>query len=126
MPGAVLELSTPAAASTRPCLVSAILVGPRRATTRTASASIARSRSARITRPSALLMIFDVTTTMSPSRRSGAASLISRARSAPGAISGSPGTPVTVSSAHRVFAASSAARDRAARAISADAARSVM
>ncbi len=46
VPAAVLEASTPAAASTSPCLVSAIVVGPRRATTRTVSASIACSRSA--------------------------------------------------------------------------------
>ena len=70
VPGAVLEASTPAAASTRPCLVTAILVAPRRATTRTVSWSIARSRSAWMTLPSALLMIFEVITTMSPSRRS--------------------------------------------------------
>ena len=72
VPGGVLELSTPAAASTRPCLVSTIRVSPRRATTRTVSASIACSRPDRTTRPSALLTILEVTTTMSPSARSGA------------------------------------------------------
>ena len=74
VPGAVLESSTPAAASTRPCWVSTMRAGPRRATTRTVSASIALSRSARMTRPSALLTILEVITTMSPSARSGAAS----------------------------------------------------
>ncbi len=55
------------------------------------------SRSPVVTRPSALLTIFEVTTRMSPSRRSGAASLISAARSAPAAISGSPVTGRTAS-----------------------------
>ena len=41
VPGAVLDSSTPAAASTRPCRVCAIVVGPRLATTRTVSASMA-------------------------------------------------------------------------------------
>ena len=92
VPGAVLELSTPAAASTRPCLVSTIRVGPRRATTRTVSASMACSRSARTTRPSALLTIFEVTTRMSPSAQVGQRRRRSAAaRSAPGSISGRPG-----------------------------------
>ena len=94
VPGGVLELSTPAAASTRPCLVSTILAGPRWATSRTVSASMACSRSAAMSRPSALLMIFEVTTRMSPSARSGAAASISSARSAPGVTSGSPVIPV--------------------------------
>ncbi len=98
VPGAVLELSTPAAAITSPCRLVTILVGPRRATVRTASASMDASRSPVTTRPSALLTILDVTTRMSPSRRSGAASLISAARSAPAAISGSPVTGSTASS----------------------------
>ena len=68
MPGAVLDSSTPAAASTRPCRVCAMVVAPRLATTRTVSASIACSREAATTRPSALLTIFEVTTRMSPSR----------------------------------------------------------
>ncbi len=92
VPGAVLDSSTPAAARTRPCRVCAIVVAPRLATTRTVSASMACSREAAITRPSALLTIFDVTTRMSPSRRSGAASAMSAARSVPAVTSGSPGT----------------------------------
>ncbi len=94
IPGGVLELSTPAAASTRPCLVSTILAGPRCATSRTVSASMACSRSAVMRRPSALLMIFEVTTRMSPSARPGAAASISPARSAPEVTSGSPVIPV--------------------------------
>ena len=77
VPGAVLDSSTPAAASTSPCRVCAIVVGPRLATTRTVSASMAWSRGAVTTRPSALLTILEVTTRMSPSRRSGTAAAIS-------------------------------------------------
>ena len=84
------------AARTSPCRVSAIRVSPRLATTRTVSASMASSRSARTTRPSALLTILEVTTTMSPSARPVAASAISPARSAPTVISGSPPTGRTV------------------------------
>ena len=96
VPGGVLEASTPAAASTSPCRVSTILVGPRRATTRTDSASMACSRSVRTTRPSALLTILEVTTRMSPSARPVAAPAISSARSAPAVISGSPPTGTIV------------------------------
>src|SRR5205823_413752 len=96
VPGAVLDSSTPAAASTRPCRVCAIVVGPRLATTRTVSASMACSRGTVTTRPSALLTILEVTTRMSPSRRSGTASAMSAARSAPAVTSGSPVTGMTV------------------------------
>ena len=116
MPGGVLELSTPAAASTSPCLVCTILVWPRRATSLTDSASIACSRSARTSRPSALLMTFEVTTRMSPSRRSGSAASTSAARSAPGMTSGSPATAVMLMPGHEP---SSAASSIAVRAISA-------
>ena len=92
VPGGVLEASTPAAASTSPCRVSTILVAPRRATTRTDSASMACSRSTWTTRPSALLTILEVITRMSPSARLGPASAISPASSAPAVISGSPST----------------------------------
>ena len=44
VPGAVLDASTPAAAMTNPAGSATIVVGPRRATTRTVSASIASSR----------------------------------------------------------------------------------
>ncbi len=101
MPGSVLLVSTPAEARTKPCRVSTMRVGPRRATSRTVSASIAvsRSRSRRI-RPSALLTTFDVMSRMSPSRSPElsappAAAAIKPARSSPGRISGSPGTPQT-------------------------------
>ena len=68
VPGATLELSTPAAASTSPIRVRTIRVGPRRATVRTVSAVITCSRSAAgAVRPSALLTILEVTTRMSPS-----------------------------------------------------------
>jgi hypothetical protein len=98
VPGAVLDSSTPAAAITKPCLVCAIVVGPRLATTRTVSAAIASSRVMAATRPSALLTTFEVTTRMSPSVSPGApgavtASAISPARSSPGEISGMPGMP---------------------------------
>ena len=134
VPGAVLESSTPAAASTRPCWVSTMRAGPRRATTRTVSASIALSRSARMTRPSALLTILEVITTMSPSARSGAASAIRPARSSPAPISGRPGTPVTETARPGAGTAqfvaghprSSWARSRAARAMVAVVARLVM
>ncbi len=96
VPGAVLEASTPAAAITRPCRFSTIRSGPRRATTRTVSASIAASReSASTMRPSALETIFEVTSRTSPSRRSGAAVVISFARSSPGLTSGIPSTART-------------------------------
>ena len=98
VPGAVLDSSTPAAARTRPCRVCAIVVAPRRATTRTVSASMAASRDAVTTRPSALLTILEVITRMSPSRRSGTAPAISAARSAPAVTSGSPATGRTVTS----------------------------
>ena len=104
VPGAVLDSSTPAAARTRPCRVCAMVVGPRRATTRTVSASMACSREAVTTRPSALLTILEVTTRMSPSRRS-AASAMSAARSLPAVISGSPVTPMTVTGALPVMGA---------------------
>ena len=96
VPWAVLDSSTPAAARTRPCLVCAMVVAPRRATTRTVSASMACSLDAATTRPSALLTIFEVTTRMSPSRRSGAAPAMRAARSLPAVISGSPPTGTTV------------------------------
>ena len=97
VPGAELEASTPAAAMTKPCRVSAITVVPRRATTRAASSLIASVRSAaRRIRPSALLTILEVTTRMSPSARSGTARAMRPAMSSPGRTSGSPGTPVTV------------------------------
>ncbi len=68
MPGATLELSTPAAASTSPVRVRTIRVAARRATVCTESALITCSRStAGAVRPSALLMILEVTTRMSPS-----------------------------------------------------------
>ncbi len=100
MPGAVLDSSTPAAAITNPCLVCAIVVAPRLATTRTVSAAIASSRDMVATRPSALLTTFEVTTRMSPSSSPGppgavAASTISAARSSPGEISGIPEMPET-------------------------------
>src|SRR5215470_4149263 len=57
---------------------------------------MASSRSARITRPSALLTILEVTTTMSPSARPVAVSATSPARSSPAVISGSPSTGITV------------------------------
>jgi hypothetical protein len=100
VPGAVLDASTPAAAITNPCLVCAIVVIPRLATTRTVSAAIASSREEVVIRPSALLTTFEVTTRMSPSSSPGppsasAASAISRARSAPGEISGMPEMPQT-------------------------------
>src|SRR5262249_15879497 len=98
VPGAVLDASTPAAASTKPCRVCAMVVGPRLATTRTVSDAIASSRDADTTRPSALLTTLEVTTTMSPWRRPGpvsasAAPAISAPRSSPGDISGIPGMP---------------------------------
>jgi hypothetical protein len=96
VPGAVLDSSTPAAASTKPCRVCAIVVAPRLATTRAVSASMACSREVATTRPSALLTIFDVTTRMSPSRRSPIASAMSAGRSLPAVISGSPVTAITV------------------------------
>lgn len=91
VPAGVFEASTPAAAMTRPCRFSTIRRGPRRATTRTVSASIAASReSARTIRPSALETIFEVTSSTSPSRRAGPAAAISCARSSPGRTSGIP------------------------------------
>lgn len=104
VPGEVLEASTPAAAITKPCRVCAMTVSPRRATTRAVSSSIAAVRLSRcvvslalcLIRPSALLTILEVTTRMSPSRRSGAACATSRATSSPGRTSGRPGTPLTV------------------------------
>ena len=93
-PCSVPLASTPAAASTRPCRVSTIRVGPRRATTRTVSAVIASSRSTRTARPSALDTTFDVTTTTSPSasaKSSAASAAVSNvARSSPAATSGTP------------------------------------
>ena len=87
------------------------------------------SRSARMTRPSALLMIFEVTTTMSPSRRSGGVADqpgeigARRDLRQPGhAGDGDAPRPPPL----RPFTASSPASDSAARAISAAAARSVM
>ncbi len=73
MPAAVLEPSTPAAASTSPSWVSTIRVSPRLATTRMVSASMARLAVVAATRPrpSALLTTLLVTTTIAPSRRSG-------------------------------------------------------
>src|SRR5918992_800744 len=57
---------------------------------------MALSRSAAIrTRPSALLTIFDVTTTMSPSTSAGRVSAIRAAMSASLWTSGRPGTPKT-------------------------------
>ncbi len=73
-----------------------MVVAPRRATTRTVSASMACSLGTVTTRPSALLTILEVTTRMSPSRRSVAAPAMSAARSAPAVISGSPVTGMTV------------------------------
>ena len=123
MPGAVLDSSTPAAARTRPCRVCAMVVAPRLATTRAVSASMACSREAAITRPSALLTIFDVMTRMSPSCRPGAASAMSAARSLPAVTSGSPATGLTVTRVARCHA-SSCASSRAARAIAVVAVRS--
>ena len=57
---------------TRPCRFSTIRSAPRRATTRTVSASMAASRSSASTiRPSALLTIFEVTSRTSPSSEPG-------------------------------------------------------
>src|SRR4051812_24205098 len=95
-----LEASMPAAATTQPCRVSTMRSGPRRATTRTDSASIARWRAASrsspgstaTSRPSTLEITLLVTTTTSPSASQGAAAAIAPARSSPGENSGSPGT----------------------------------
>src|SRR4051794_30137367 len=95
-----LEASMPAAATTQPCRVSTIRNGPRRATTRTVSPSMARCRAASrsvpggtgTSRPSTLETTLEVTTTTSPSASHGAAAAIAAARSSPGANSGSPGT----------------------------------
>ena len=96
VPAGVLDASTPAAAITKPCRFSTIRVFPRRATSRTVSASIAASRSSASTsRPSALLTIFDVTTTTSPSARATPVATISLAMSAPGCTSPIPGTANT-------------------------------
>lgn len=96
VPDGVLEASTPAAAITSPCRFSTILSAPRRATTRTVSASIAASRSlASTTRPSALDTIFEVTSSTSPSKSPGSAAAISLARSSPRATSGIPATAHT-------------------------------
>ena len=85
VPGSVPLASTPAAASTSPCRVSTIRVGPRRATTRTVSAVIASSRSIRTARPSALDTTFEVTTTTSPSaQRESSAGEGRRAAARPG------------------------------------------
>ena len=79
----------------RPCRVRTIVVGPRRATTRTVSAAIASSRSSPATsRPSDLLTTLLVTTTTSPSDRSTRGSSRS-ARSSPGRTSGTPSGAVT-------------------------------
>ncbi len=124
MPGAVLEASTPAAASTSPCRVVTIRVGPRLATVRTASASMAASRSPVTTRPSALLMIFEVTTRMSPSAQAGRRRGDQRGQVRPGGDLGQPGNRQ-----HRELAGhgfSSSARSSAACAICAVAATSVM
>ena len=106
---------------------------PRRATTRTVSASIASVRSPWTTRPSALLTIFDVTTMMSPSSEItggpgdqrgevGARPDFRDPGHAPDAdLARGPGRPPV-----RGHQASSAARPSAARAISAVAARSRM
>ena len=68
VPGRHWTLSTPAAARVRPRRLRTIEVTPRRATVRAVSARMADARSGAATvRPSALLMILDVTTTMSPS-----------------------------------------------------------
>src|ERR1700712_5206869 len=99
----MLDVSTPALAITRPERVCTMRVRPREATTRTISPSTAASRVASRSspagtrRPSALLMIFDVTTTTSPSARPGTAPAISAARSSPTLISGKPGTGSTES-----------------------------
>src|SRR4051812_455310 len=95
-----LEASMPAAATTQPCRVSTIRSGPRRATTRTVSASMARCRATSrsvpggtgTSRPSTLETTLEVTTTTSPSASQGAAAAIAAARSSPGANSGRPGT----------------------------------
>ena len=66
-PDSTLEVSTPAAARVRPAWVRTIRIGPRWATTERVSSVIADSRSAASAyRSSALLMILEVTTTMSP------------------------------------------------------------
>lgn len=96
VPAGVLEASTPAAAMTRPCRFSTIRSAPRRATTRTVSASMASSRSpASTSRRSALLTIFDVTSRTSPSTSPGSVAAISFAMSSPGRTSGSPGSAHT-------------------------------
>ena len=84
-----------------------MVVAPRLATTRTVSASMAWSRGAVTTRPSALLTILEVTTRMSPSRRSGTAAAMSAARSAPAVISGSPVTGMTRDRRQRLIPGSS-------------------
>jgi hypothetical protein len=64
-----LELSIPAAAIVKPVPVRTIRVSPRRAIVRVLSDVISSARrEAGSMRPSALLMILDVTTRMSPSR----------------------------------------------------------
>jgi hypothetical protein len=89
---------------TNPCRVSTMRVRPRGVVhseiVRTASASMAVSRSMPVRmRPSALLTILLVTTTMSPSRSASpggaCASAVARTstRSSPGRTSGMPGRP---------------------------------
>ncbi len=64
-----LDVSMPAAAMVSPSWVRTMRVSPRRATVRLVSEVISSARrDAGSMRPSALLMILDVTTTMSPSR----------------------------------------------------------
>ncbi len=92
VPAAVLLVSTPADASTKPCRVCAIVVRPRLATTRSVSDAIASSRSIASTRPSALATTFDVTTSTSPSCSAGpdrcTDCAMSAARSSPADTSG--------------------------------------
>ena len=77
---------------TSPSGFSTMRVVPRVATTRTVWLVIASSRSVAGTeRPSALLTIFDVTTTMSPGCSSARSRMIA-AMSSPSTISGMPST----------------------------------
>ena len=98
VPGSgAFEASTPAAAHTKPCRVSAMTSSPRRRTIRRASLSTSSSFSPRTTRPSAFEITLCDTTSTSPFSKS-AASAISAATSSPARISGRPSIGMTRSS----------------------------
>jgi hypothetical protein len=87
-----------------PSLPATIMVFPRRATTRSVSASTSRRRNssrssgsvgAATSLPSTFENTFDVITTTSPSASHGAAATSAVATSSPGRNSGSPGTGST-------------------------------